>query len=449
MSSSSSAATTAPARAARTKTTPAPRRSSGSDREPVVVVGAGIGGLTLCRALAQRDIAFVALEREAEPGGVIRTVERAGRILEAGPQRTRLTHTVRELVRMLGLERELLVAPPGLPLFIYRDGALRRAPLSLGELLRTDLLSPLARMRVLAEPLTARAHHDETVAHYFTRRFGGDAYHDLLGPLFGGLYGSDPRDMLVRHALLPTLVELGAGRSAVLALLRRRFQPGRVPPCSFRRGMRALTDAMLASVRDHVRLDMPATGIGRGKRGYRVRTEGGDFDACHVVLTCAADVAARLLETVAPSAAAALASLNYNRIAIVHLLAEGVTPGMGYQVSLAEPLLTRGVTFNHSLFGRDGLYTAFLGGAREPGLADRADAEIAHIAAEEFLHVTGRAATPLDVARASMPAWDRTWTALENLELPDGIHLCANYESRVGIPGRIARARQVATLIAD
>jgi protoporphyrinogen oxidase len=40
------------------------------------VVGAGIGGLALGRALAQRDIAFVALERQAEPGGVIRTIER-------------------------------------------------------------------------------------------------------------------------------------------------------------------------------------------------------------------------------------------------------------------------------------------------------------------------------------------------------------------------------------
>jgi oxygen-dependent protoporphyrinogen oxidase len=272
---------------------------------------------------------------------------------------------------------------------------------------------------------------------------------DLLGPLFGGLYASDPRDMLVRHALLPTLLELRADRSAVLALLHRGFAPARAAPCSFRRGMRTLTDAMLAGVREHVQLETPVVAIARGTGGYRVRTDRGDHEATDVVLTCAADAAARLLGDVAPRAASALASLRYNRIAIVHLVAEGVTPGMGYQVSLAEPLLTRGVTFNHWLFGRDGVYTAFLGGAREPGLAGRADDDIARVAAEEFGHVTGRVAMPLHVARAAMPAWDRTWTALENLELPDGLHLCANYESRVGIPGRISRARQVAALIAD
>ncbi len=33
-----------------------------------------------------------------------------------------------------------------------------------------------------------------------------------------------------------------------------------------------------------------------------------------------------------------------------------------------------------------------------------------------------------------MPAYDRSWTAMDDLELPDGIHLCANYVGRAGFP---------------
>jgi oxygen-dependent protoporphyrinogen oxidase len=183
--------------------------------------------------------------------------------------------------------------------------------------------------------------------------------------------------------------------------------------------------------------------------GFRVLTDDGAIDAAQIVLTCGAGEAARLLGFVAPDAAAELNKLVYNPIALVHMLADGVTRGMGYQVSFAEDLLTRGVTFNHALFGRDRIYTAFLGGARDRAIARRADAEIAEVATREFLQVTGRPAAALHVARAVIPAWDRSWIALDQLTLPDGIHICANYESRIGIPGRITRARQLAALIAD
>lgn len=429
-------------------------------RTNVVIVGAGVGGLALSRALARRDVPHVVLERDIEPGGVIRTLRVDGRVLEAGPQRLRLTRRMRRLVRALGLEDQLLIAPRGLPLFIYRGGALRLAPLSLADLRHTDLFSWASKLRILAEPLTRPAREGETVAEYFIRRFGSTAYQDLLGPLFGGLYASDPADMLARHALLPTLRELGGTRSTVVALLRRARAPGGrsgrrrrdlgdgAPACSFRSGLRTLTDAMHDSVREHVRLDTAAVAIEGGADGYRIITRNGELSTRDVVLTCPASDAATLLRALMPRAASALETLRYNRIAIVHLIAEHVRTGMGYQVSFAEPLHTRGVTFNHSLFAGDRVYTAFLGGARDPDLAGRPDDMIAALAAHEFEHVTGRAARPINVARACIPAWDRSWTALDHLRLPQGIHLCTNYESRIGVLGRIARAEELATTIA-
>ncbi|MGH7507803.1 MAG: protoporphyrinogen/coproporphyrinogen oxidase, partial [Longimicrobiales bacterium] len=399
------------------------------------------------RLLAARNMSHVVFEAAPTPGGVIRSRTVEGRVVEEGPQRTRLTPAVRRLVAALELEQQLLIAPAGLPLFIYARGRLRRAPLSLSQLGSTDLFDVSAKTRVLMEPFTSPAQAEESVAGYLTRRFGAAAYEDLLGPLFGGLYAEDPADMPVRHTLAPVLRELGATRSAVLALLRRGVPGGASPPVSFRGGMRALTDALHHASIDRVRLSTPVRGLRQTGAGYTLQTDDGPIRARHVVLTVPAGEAARLLADTAPAASAAIGALRYNPIALVHMDADPSVRGLGYQVSFREALETRGVTFNHALFDRPRLYTAFLGGARNPALASADDDAIAAIATREFATVTGLAATPLNVARAWIPSWNRGWDALDRLTLPPGIHLAANYESRIGITGRLARARAVADVV--
>jgi oxygen-dependent protoporphyrinogen oxidase len=64
----------------------------------VGIVGAGISGLSLHRELSQRGVASVVFEAESDPGGMIRTRHQDGRVLECGPQRTRLTPALADLV---------------------------------------------------------------------------------------------------------------------------------------------------------------------------------------------------------------------------------------------------------------------------------------------------------------------------------------------------------------
>jgi len=47
-----------------------------------------------------------------------------------------------------------------------------------------------------------------------------------------------------------------------------------------------------------------------------------------------------------------------------------------------------------------------------------------------------------------MPAFDRTWAALDDVDLPAGVHLCTNYTARAGIPGRVAAAERLARALA-
>ena len=384
-------------------------------------------------------------EASDRPGGVLWSQDCGGVQVELGPQRARLTEGFRDLAEAVGLSDELVTAPVDLPLFVYTRGKLRVAPLSLGQAISTDLLPLSSKARILTEPFRSGPRADETAGAFLRRKFGEAAYRDLLGPLYGGLYGSDPDHMPARHGLARTLKSMGVGRSILWRMITAGGRADESPPCSFRDGLAALPRALQAHLGDRVHLDSPVRSLRESPDGWEVELDGeGRVQVSHVVLTCPADQAARIVESVSPEGANMLAGIRYNPLAVVHMRSEADLRGLGYQLAFGEPFETRGVTWNHSLFIRSGLYTAYLGGMKNPAMVDRPDDEIGGIACREFETVTGHPAETLMVSRTRMPAWDESWDALPDLNLPAGLHLCSNYSARPGIAGRIVEAQRLA-----
>lgn len=415
----------------------------------VGVVGAGITGLALSHALAAKGVDSVAFEAGAEPGGVIRSRRVDGRLLEFGPQRIRLTPPLADLVGALDLEDEVVRADPSLPLYVYVDGRLRRVPFGPRAFLTTDLLTGREKLRMLAEPLTSTGAADESAGDYLARKFGTGAYEKMIGPLFGGIFGSDPGRMPVRYSLsglLDAERRWGSLLAAGLARIRNRDRP---PAASFETGLQRLPEALYAASADRVRLETPVTGIAPANGGYRIETAADATVVDHVVVTTPAPTAAELLADVVEGADR-LDELTYNPLGMVHLSADLDRQAMGYQVSRDEGLETLGVTWNASLFDRDGTYTAFLGGMWNPRLLEASDERIGETAAAEFEAVTGAPAESIEVTRhpAGFPAHDTTWTALEDLQLPADVHLATNYTGRMGIGGRVREARGLAEALA-
>jgi len=418
--------------------------SGPGDPTVIVVVGGGISGLALGRELAACGADFVILEARARVGGVIRSDQVDGHLLDWGPQRTRLTRGMAELIEQLGLSAQLVVAPSDRDLFVYWGGRLRRVPFTIGDFLTSDIVSAAAKVRLALEPFTGGPDPEESVARYFTRKAGREVYENLVGPLYGGLYGSDPADMVVGRSLHHVLREFGVGRSLVTKLLRAGGRITAPPACSFADGMEALPAAIAASLGTRVRTGAAVRALIRRGPGWSVETATGTLEASAVVLTVPAPAAAHLLKPLSQDVFQRLTRLRYNPLGVVHLHAETELSGMGFQVSLTEPLALRGVTFNDSLFGRTHVYTAYLGGGVRPDVVAQDDDVLARLAVEEFRVCTGYHSRPLAIAREEMPAWDRSWAALDGLRLPPGLHVTANWESRPGIPGRLARARALA-----
>lgn len=417
----------------------------------IVVAGGGITGLATGFELQRAGADVLVLESSGRPGGVIRSSVVDGRVLDWGPQRARMTEGFERLVEALDLGDQVLTAPPDLELGIFRDGRLRRLPFSVGGFAVSDVVGPTAKVRALLEPLTAGVDPEERVSDFFTRKFGRGMYEAVIGPLYGGLYASDPAEMRVGLSLMHALREFGIGRSLLLHLLRRggRIQPP--PPCSFRDGMQALPNALADALGERFRPNAPVRSLRRSGGGWRVACgDGTVVEASAVVLTTPAPVTSRLLESVAPEASVAVGGLRYNHLATVHLDADTDLRGMGFKVAFTERALSlTGVTYNDRLFGRRNLHTAYLGGARNPEVESMDDEELADVAVRDFRTTTGRDARVLAVSRERMPAWDVTWEALpRSLQLPGGLRLAGNWWSRPGLPGRLAEATALARELA-
>ncbi|MCA3562912.1 MAG: phytoene desaturase [Methylocystis sp.] len=78
--------------------------------ETVVVIGAGVGGLTAALDLASRGIPVIVIEKESRPGGKMRQVSPAGRPVDAGPTVFTLRRIFDELFDQAGTSLEAEIA---------------------------------------------------------------------------------------------------------------------------------------------------------------------------------------------------------------------------------------------------------------------------------------------------------------------------------------------------
>ena len=311
-----------------------------SDRH-VVVVGAGVTGLTTAHTLlAEPDAPRVTvLEAADRTGGKIRTSSFAGldAVDEAADAYLIRVPWVVDLVRELGLGDELTNPATGSAAVWHGRmhpipaGLVLGVPSDLASLARSRLLSWRGKARAAMEPLLPRTDPGDCIGHWVRSRFGGEVHERLIDPLVGSIYASDTdRSSL---AAVPQLAALAGPRSALLAA--RKMRPRGAGPAGpvFEaplRGMGALTDALAQSIRqrggsintgarvEHIERVGRAAGSGSGAGGYCVAAAGVALDeADAVVVTSPAGPSAPLLAPLSGDAAALLGGVDHAGVVMV------------------------------------------------------------------------------------------------------------------------------------
>jgi len=191
----------------------------------VVIVGGGISGLATAFSLQEQAAAAglaircLVLEAGSSWGGKIVTHRIGDLVTEAGPDSFLSQKPAGlELCAKLGLTDQLInTHETGKKAFVLHGGRLHElpeglvsfAPKQLGPFLRSGLLgwTGLARMGLDVVLPRGSSQGDESLASFFRRRFGAQAFDRVLEPLMAGIYAGDAEQMSVK-ATFPRFVEL-------------------------------------------------------------------------------------------------------------------------------------------------------------------------------------------------------------------------------------------------
>lgn len=174
----------------------------------VVVIGAGLTGLTASFLLKKQDKAILLLEKKSRVGGVIQSHSQNGYIFEEGPNTGVVSNPeVAQLFEMLDCELEVANKSAERRL-ILKNNKWHPLPAGPVSFMRTPLFSFTDKFRIAFEPLRRKGDNpEESVAELTARRIGKSFVDYAVNPFISGIYAGDPELLITKYAL-PKLYNL-------------------------------------------------------------------------------------------------------------------------------------------------------------------------------------------------------------------------------------------------
>lgn len=177
-------------------------------KHDMIIIGAGLTGLSTAFFLKQKGFNPLILEKEDRVGGAIKSHRKNGFVYEEGPNTGVIGNPeVAELFEQLGIEPEIANSDAEKRLILKNN---RWYPLPSGAVgfFKTPLFHFSDKMKIIFEPLRKKGTDpDESVASLAARRIGQSFVDYAVNPFISGIYAGDPEKLVTRYAL-PKLYQL-------------------------------------------------------------------------------------------------------------------------------------------------------------------------------------------------------------------------------------------------
>lgn len=176
----------------------------------ILIIGAGLTGLTTAFHLVRGGKQVHILECSDRVGGQIHTFREDGFVFESGPNTGVVSYPeVAELFMALSPACHLETAhEEAKRRLIWKGNSFRELPSGLFSAVTTPLFTLGDKFRILGEPFRAKGTDpDESVGELAARRLGKSFLNYAVDPFLSGVYAGNPMTLVTRYAL-PKLYNL-------------------------------------------------------------------------------------------------------------------------------------------------------------------------------------------------------------------------------------------------
>ncbi|MDD4514990.1 protoporphyrinogen oxidase [Massilibacteroides sp.] len=447
----------------------------------VVIVGAGLTGLTAAFYLKQRGKNVLLLERSNRTGGQIHTYQKDGFTYESGPNTGVISYPeVAELFAALTPDCKLQTArEEAKRRYIWKGDHFRELPSGLFSALFTPLFSFTDKFRILGEPFRAKGTDpDESVGELARRRLGKSYLNYAVDPFLSGVYAGDPMKLVTRYAL-PKLYNL---EQQYGGFIRGTIAKAKLPKTDRDRlatkqvfsaegGLGELSAALTKRIgEDHIILSAADIQIKPGNTGWEVvyADENGNqrIQADKIITTVGAYSLPALLPFILKEDIQKISNLKYAPIVQVSVGIKDTGKlqfnGFGGLVPSCEKKNVLGILYPSACFpGRapekGALFSFFIGGVNHKDLTELTDGELKALIERELhdmlkfpkgtkpdmLHIFRH---PRAIPQYELNSGERFKT-IETIErLYPGLHLAGNIKGGIGMADRIRQGTELGKL---
>lgn len=449
-------------------------------RTDVVIIGAGLTGLSLGFWLKKAGVDFIIFEKENRTGGVINTVRENGFVFETGPNTGVLsTPELVQLFEDLGDSCNLAIADrSAAKRYILKNGKWTALPSGPVSAVSTPLFTLKDKFRILGEPFRKPGTNpDETVAELVKRRLGESFLDYAVNPFISGVYAGDPAKLITRYAL-PKLYSLEQNYGSFIrgSIAKSKQTKTDLEKKATREvfsvegGLGNLIKALTAKIgKDRIITGALKTTVARTSTGYSVSAEASGksirIDASGVVTTTGGYNLQAMLPFIDPSIIHKITNLEYARVVQVsagYKKWDGMKlDAFGGLVPAKEKRKILGILFPSAIFKdraplEGALLSVFLGGVRDPGIFDKDDPEISGIVLREISETLFSDKKP-DLFRISryaqaipqygIDSGERFESIRRIEEANPGLVLAGNIRDGIGMADRVKQAAGIARLL--
>jgi oxygen-dependent protoporphyrinogen oxidase len=453
-----------------------------SDKK-IVVIGAGISGLTSAYLLNKEGLDVSVLEANNKVGGSIESVVEDGYLFDRGPNSgLETTPLIQQLVEELDLKEQFVYAnKEANNRYILRDGNLHTLPMSPPAFIKSELFSGKAKLRLLAEPFIGRSNdgYYQSIAEFVTRRLGKEFLDYAINPFVAGVYAGRPEELSVKSAF-PKLYaleeEYGGLLIGTIKSIRKRKKSKEkskqsAKMFSFKDGMQVLPEAIKNILGDKVQPGAEVVSIRKtseGKYGvtYRIDNQNITLLTDAVLSTMPAYKAAELLGHFDQNLAKHLNEIYYPPVLVLYLVYERSSigqplNGFGFLIPEKENKSFLGAIWSSIIFpGRTdnskASFTLFVGGSRDAGFVDDVEQLVIDRARKEFEEIMKIKGGPVYLAKRfwskAIPQYNLGYVEHENFfdhfeKDNKGIFLSGNYRGGISVGDCIKNAEIVVNKI--